>query len=79
MIIDLGSIENLMLEEEIQKLGLKKIPHVCPYRLTCLNKGQNILVNEQVWVDITIGKYQDKILCDVIPTDACHLLLGAPW
>ena len=43
-----------------------------------MNKGQNILVNEQVWANNTIGKYQDKILCDVLPMDACHLLLGRP-
>jgi hypothetical protein len=24
-------------------------------------------------------EYNDKILCDVIPMDVCHLLLGRPW
>ena len=23
--------------------------------------------------------YKDKVRCDVIPMDACHLLLGKPW
>ncbi|GAV58165.1 hypothetical protein CFOL_v3_01699, partial [Cephalotus follicularis] len=28
----------------------------------------------------SIGKnYEDEVLCDVIPMDACHLLLGRPW
>lgn len=35
-----------------------------------------MLVNEQTWVEFSIGGYKDKILCDV---DACHLLLGRPW
>ena len=70
VIIESRSSNNFLSEEAIQKLRLTKIPHVCPYRVTWLNKGHNILVNEQVWEDITIGKYQDKILCDVIPMDA---------
>ncbi|GKV27135.1 hypothetical protein SLEP1_g36340 [Rubroshorea leprosula] len=24
-------------------------------------------------------RYQDEVWCDVIPVDACHLLLGCPW
>ena len=28
----------------------------------------------------SIGKrYVDEVICDVIPMDACHLLLGRPW
>lgn len=75
VIIGSRSTDSVMLEEVVQKLGLAKIPHVCPYRVTLLNKGLNILVNEQVWVDITIGKYHDRVLCDVLPMEACHLLL----
>ena len=31
-------------------------------------------------ISFSIGNhYNDKILCDVIPMDACHLLLGRPW
>ena len=28
---------------------------------------------------MSIGKYHDKVLCDVVPMEACHLLLGRPW
>ena len=30
-------------------------------------------------VPITIGRYQDEIVCDVLPMDSSHLLLGRPW
>jgi hypothetical protein len=30
-------------------------------------------------VEFKIGGYRDEILCDVIPMDICHILLGIPW
>lgn len=30
-------------------------------------------------VDFEIGDYKDKDLCDIMPMDSCHLLLGHPW
>lgn len=38
-----------------------------------------MLVNEQAWVEFSIGRYEDKALCGVLPMDACHFLLGRPW
>ena len=26
-----------------------------------------------------VGDYNDTVICDVRPMDACHLLLGRPW
>ena len=26
-----------------------------------------------------MGNYKDKVLCDVVPMEACHILLGRPW
>ena len=33
------------------------------------------------WLLITfsIGKYKDEVLCDVVPMEATHILLGRPW
>ncbi|XP_059289236.1 uncharacterized protein LOC132042720 [Lycium ferocissimum] len=36
-------------------------------------------VNQQAIIKFSIGKYQDEILCDVVPMQAFHLLLGRPW
>ena len=30
-------------------------------------------------VKLSIGKYEDNVLCDVVPMEACHVLLGIPW
>lgn len=37
-------------------------------------------VHKRCLIQFSIGKiYSDEVLCDVIPMDACHLLLGRPW
>ena len=36
-------------------------------------------MNKQVLISFRIGKYEDKVLCDVVPMQAGHLLLGRPW
>src|SRR5271156_1945210 len=79
VIVDSGSTDNIISEEAIQKLNLVRIPHDHPYRVTWLTKGHKVLVNEQAWVEFSIVGYQDRILCDILPMDACHLLLGRPW
>jgi hypothetical protein len=42
-------------------------------------KGHQVTVTKQCLVEFKIGGYNDKILCDVIPIDVCHLLLGRLW
>ena len=37
------------------------------------------MVTKQCLVEFKIGAYRDEILCDVIPMDVCHILLGIPW
>jgi hypothetical protein len=37
------------------------------------------MVTRQVLVALSIGKYKDEVLCDVVPMHASHLLLGRPW
>jgi hypothetical protein len=37
------------------------------------------MITKQCLVEIKIGGYKDEILCDVIPMDVCHILLGRPW
>ncbi|XP_052291811.1 uncharacterized protein LOC127900665 [Citrus sinensis] len=80
MVIDSGSCENVISEEAITKLNLKTEPHQTPYKLTWLKKGNQVTVSKHCLVSLSIGSiYKDKIWCDVVAMDACHLLLGRPW
>jgi len=37
------------------------------------------MVNKQVLITFAIGKYKDEVLCNVVPMEATHILLGRPW
>lgn len=38
-----------------------------------------MLVSQRAKVRFSIGKYEDEVYFDVLPMDACHLLLERPW
>jgi len=38
-----------------------------------------LVVDKRVNVSLYVGNYIDEILCDVVPMEACHILLGRPW
>ena len=44
-----------------------------------MNDSGEAKVTKQVLVSFRIGKYEDEVLCDVVPIQAGHLLLGRPW
>ncbi|XP_024009449.1 uncharacterized protein LOC112084532 [Eutrema salsugineum] len=79
LVIDGGSCTNVASESMVEKLGLKLMKRPKPYKLQSLNEAGEMEVKNQVMVPISIGKYQDEILCDVLPMDAGHILLGRPW
>jgi hypothetical protein len=77
--VDSGSIDNLVSTEMVEKLELETVEHQSPYRVLCLQKGHQVNVTKQYLVEFKIGGYKDEILCNVIPMDVCHLLLGRLW
>jgi hypothetical protein len=36
-------------------------------------------VSHIVTIPFSVGKYNDQVECDVVPMQACQLLLGQPW
>ena len=69
-----------MAEEVVKKLALETEQHPTFYRLEWLKKGTEVIVSKRCLVSFSIGvKYKDKMWCDVVAMDACHLLLGRLW
>ena len=76
LIVDEGSCANVASTRVVDKLT---ISHTKPYKLQWLSKVGEIIVNKQVLINFSIGKYKDEVLCDVVPMEATHVLLGRPW
>jgi hypothetical protein len=79
VIVDSGSTDNLISTEMVEKMELETTDHPSPYKVLWLQKGHQVTVTKQCLVEFKIVGYNDKILCDVISMDVCHLLLGRPW
>ncbi|KAG2411370.1 hypothetical protein I3760_Q007100 [Carya illinoinensis] len=79
MIIDGGSCTNVASTTLVEKLNLPTLKHSRPYKLQWLNDCGEVRVDRQVLVTFSIGKYQDEVLCDVVPMHVGHILLGRPW
>jgi len=63
----------------VEKLNLQVVPHPKPYKLQWKNKDGELTVDKKVKVEFFVGNYKDNVLCDVVPMEACHILLGRPW
>lgn len=80
LVIDSGSCENVISEDAINKLSLETQQHPQPYKLSWLQKGNEVIVSKRSLVPLSIGStYKDQVWCDVVTMDACHILLGRPW
>jgi hypothetical protein len=79
VIVDSGSIDNIVSTEMVEKMELEIVVHPSPYKVLWPQKGHQVNVTKQCLVEFKIGGYKDQILCDVIPMDVYHLLLGRPW
>ena len=63
----------------VEKLNVQVVPHPKPYKLHWIIENGELSVDKQVEVKFSIGNYKDKVLCDVVPMEACHILLDRPW
>ena len=79
LIVDGGSCTNVASSRLVTKLNLETKPHPRPYKLQLLSEDGEMTVSKQVEVHLSIGQYNDNVLCDVVPMEATHILLGRPW
>ena len=80
LIIDKGSCSNAASTSMVEKRGLQTLVHPHPYNIQWLNQGKGLQINSRCLVAFSIGKsYFEDVLCDIIPMDVCHVLLGRPW
>jgi len=63
----------------VEKLALKTSLLPRPYKLQWLSENRELVIDRQVLICFSIGKYVDEILFDVVPMEASHLLLGRLW
>jgi len=78
-IIDGGSYNNIVSALLVEKLGLPTRRHPHPYHMQWLNNSGTVKVSSMVRLSFSIGDYHDEVDCDIVPMQACHLLLGHPW
>ncbi|KAK9705281.1 hypothetical protein RND81_07G044700 [Saponaria officinalis] len=79
LIVDSGSCTNVIARDVITKLKIPTKDHPKPCRLHWLDGNNGVMVKKQALISLQLGPYEDEILCDVIPMNACHILLGRPW
>jgi hypothetical protein len=53
--------------------------HPQPYYVKWINDSGKVKVTQTIRIHFSIGSYSDSVDCDVIPIQACSLLLGRPW
>jgi hypothetical protein len=78
-IIDGGSCKNLVSAAFVAKIDLTTRLHTHPYYIQWLNNSGKAKVTHTARVHFSIGTYHDYADCDVVPMQACSLLLGHPW
>ena len=62
----------------MKKLGLKLEPHQEPYRVAWITNTK-LKVDKRYPVVFTMGKFKETVMCDVLPLELCHILLGRTW
>jgi hypothetical protein len=78
-IIDGGSCNNLVSADFVTKIGLMTCAHTHPYYIQWLNNSGKAKVTHITRVHFSISTYHNYADYDVVPMQACCLLLGHPW
>ena len=75
----LESSNNLSSLELVEKFGLTKKPHPYPYYIQWINSYDKIKVTKIRRIEFLLGSNMDIVDFDIVPMQACQLLLGKAW
>ncbi|KAL2934119.1 Nostrin [Bienertia sinuspersici] len=78
-IVDSGSCTNVYAMSLVDEHNLATQKHPNPYKLNWLHDDNGVLVRNRALITFQVGDYRDEAWCDVVPMNACSLLLGRPW
>jgi hypothetical protein len=78
MIIDGGSCNNLASSDMVDKFALITKPHPRPYHIQWLNNTGKAKVTKPTRLNFAIDSYHNVVECDIVPIQACHILVGRP-
>jgi hypothetical protein len=78
VIIDGESCNNLVSSDLVSKLALTTRLHKHPYHIQWLNDSDKAKITQTARVHFSLGSYSKFVDCDVVPMQACSLLLGRP-
>ena len=76
--IDPMSCTNVASALMVERLNLPTSEQTQPYKFQWLNNSGEVRISKQVLVTFRIGRYEDNVVCDVVPMQAAHILLGRP-
>ena len=62
----------------VSKLNFETKPHNRTYKLQWLSEDGEFIINKQVELCLSMGQCTEKVLCDVVPMERNHILLGRP-
>jgi hypothetical protein len=79
LIIDGGSYTNVVSKSLVDSLALPTWKYPQPHCVEWLYNSGKLKVTHKVRLKFSVGNYEDIVVCDVLPMDACHVLLGRPW
>jgi hypothetical protein len=79
LIIDSGSYTNVVSKSMVDALALSTWKHPQPHCVEWLYESGKLKVTRKVRLKFSVDNYSDTVICDVLPMDACQLLLGRPW
>jgi hypothetical protein len=79
LIIDGGSYTNVVIKSLVDSLSLPTWKHPQPHCVEWLYNSGKLKVTHKVRLKFSVGNYEDTVVCDVVPMDACHVLLRRPW